>query len=70
MDAPAALRDRLVPERLFNDWQRALPLLPRPFDEIGRALGLSGAEVRRLLREGIADGTVSRVSAPVEFRRK
>ena len=63
MDAPAALRDRLVPARLFNDWQRALPLLPRPFDEIGRALGLSGAEVRRLLREGIADGTLSRVGA-------
>ncbi|HSN32493.1 MAG TPA: Lrp/AsnC family transcriptional regulator [Ideonella sp.] len=63
MDAPSALCEPVAPARLFNDWQRALPLVPRPFDAIGRPHGLDGVAVRRLLREGIARGEVSRVGA-------
>jgi DNA-binding Lrp family transcriptional regulator len=52
-----------TPLVLFNSWQRGLPLVTHPFDELGAPHGLSGAQVRALLRQGIADGQVSRVGA-------
>jgi siroheme decarboxylase len=45
----------------FNAWQRGLPLVPRPFDALGAPNGLSGEQVREMLRRGIASGQVSRV---------
>lgn len=52
-----------TPVALFNRWQRGLPLLPRPFDALGAGSGLSGSQVRELLRDGVARGQISRVGA-------
>ncbi len=49
------------PLALFNRWQRDLPLVARPYDALGAAAGLSGAEVREALRAGLAGGAISRV---------
>lgn len=59
----AAVSPAPPPLALFNRWQRGLPLVPRPWDALGAAHGLSGAEVRTALREGLASGAVSRVGA-------
>lgn len=55
---PAAM---VEPSQLFNAWQRALPLVSRPFDAIGATLNLSGRQVRESLRQGLARGEISRV---------
>ena len=49
--------------RLLNDWQRAFPLVPRPYAELGRALGLDEAQVIARLRDLKARGHVSRIGA-------
>ncbi|MBI3368824.1 MAG: Lrp/AsnC family transcriptional regulator [Burkholderiales bacterium] len=48
---------------LFNRWQRGLPLVARPYDALGAAAGLSGAQVIAALQAGLARGEVSRVGA-------
>lgn len=60
----AALREAtLDAQALLNVWQRDLPLVARPFDALGEAHGLSGAEVRSLIEAGLASGQVSRIGA-------
>jgi DNA-binding Lrp family transcriptional regulator len=59
MDAAAVIAPS--PLALFNRWQRGLPLVPRPYDALGEAVGMSGAEVIEALREGLAGGAISRV---------
>ena len=54
-NAPAA--------RLFNAWQRDFPLVSRPFDVLGEAADMDGAQVQEALRQGLARGEVSRVGA-------
>lgn len=49
--------------RLIDDWQRALPLVPRPFARIAAALGTGEAETLARLARLVADGIVSRVGA-------
>lgn len=51
--------------RLLNEWQRDLPLVPRPYAAIGQALGLEEAEVIEILAELREQGAVSRVGAVV-----
>lgn len=63
MDAPVQARSGLDRAALLNAWQRALPLVPRPFDALGAPHGLDGAAVRTLLREALARGEASRVGA-------
>ena len=52
--------------RLLNDFQRGLPLLPRPFAAMGGALGESEDRVLEMLAQLSAEGTLSRVG--VVFR--
>lgn len=49
--------------RLMNEWQRALPLVPRPFREVGLALRVGEAEILERLRGLLATGAISRVGA-------
>ena len=51
--------------RLIEGWQRGFPLVPRPYDEIGRALGMAEAEVIEALARLKAAGVLSRVGAAV-----
>lgn len=48
---------------LFNRWQRGFPLVARPFEALGHGCGLGGDEVLQALREGLAQGEISRVGA-------
>ncbi|HEX7438984.1 MAG TPA: Lrp/AsnC family transcriptional regulator [Caldimonas sp.] len=48
---------------LFNRWQRAFPLVPRPFDALGAECGWTGAQVIAALRAGRTRGEISRVGA-------
>jgi DNA-binding Lrp family transcriptional regulator len=53
----------ILDRRLLDGWQRDLPIMPRPFAEIGRALGLAEAEVLRCLARLSEAGAISRVGA-------
>ena len=59
--------DRLDPidRRLLDDFQRDLPLVPRPFAAIGEVLGVDEAEVIERLGQLHARGMISRVGATV-----
>lgn len=62
MNAAAPFLDPLD-FRLLNDWQRGLPLVSRPYAELGRALGLDEGRVIARLGELKGRGHVSRVGA-------
>ncbi len=64
---PATLDERDF--RLLNDWQRDFPLQTRPFERIGRALGIDEAESIERYRRLCADGLVSRLGAVFAPRR-
>ncbi|KAB2912448.1 MAG: Lrp/AsnC family transcriptional regulator [Hyphomicrobiaceae bacterium] len=49
--------------RLIDRWQRGFPLVPRPYDEIGRDIGLSEKDVIEMLRRLKAGGVLSRIGA-------
>ena len=49
--------------KLLNDWQRNLPIEPRPFLKMGQAAGRSEADVLRRLEVLKASGRISRVGA-------
>ncbi|WP_193141317.1 MULTISPECIES: AsnC family transcriptional regulator [unclassified Meridianimarinicoccus] len=49
--------------RLLDDWQRDLPLVPRPFAQMGDTLGCGEAEVLKRLDRMQAVGRISRVGA-------
>jgi len=51
--------------RLIDDWQRRLPLEPRPFAAIGEAIGASESDVMRIVKELAATGVISRVGATI-----
>ncbi len=61
--APLAPFADPVDYALLNDWQQAIPLVERPYEAMGAAIGIPGAEVRARLAAAIADGRVSRVGA-------
>lgn len=50
---------------LLNDYQRDFPLVPRPFAEIAREVGATGAEVIERYAKLQVDGTITRVGAVV-----
>ena len=54
---PAARETRA----LLNAWQRDLPLVAQPYDALGAAHGLSGAQVRAVLQRALDGGQASRV---------
>jgi len=50
-------------KNLLNDFQRDLPLTPRPFEKIATQLGVTEEDVIEALKVLKEDGTVSRVAA-------
>ena len=54
-----------IDRRLLDDWQRGLPLEPRPYARIGAALGLAELAVIARLARLAEDGAISRVGATV-----
>ena len=51
--------------RLLDGWQRAFPLVPRPFARIAAALGLAESEVLARLSRLAGTGAISRLGATV-----
>jgi DNA-binding Lrp family transcriptional regulator len=47
--------------RLLDEWQRDLPLVPRPYRAIARAMGMGEAEVIERLKRLIQAGAVARI---------
>ncbi|MEO7007747.1 MAG: Lrp/AsnC family transcriptional regulator [Caldimonas sp.] len=55
--------------RLIAATRAGLPLVPRPYDEIGTTLGVSGEVVRERLAGMLREGTVRRLGAIPDPRR-
>ena len=55
----------LLDQRLLDEFQRDLPLVPRPFLAIGEALGISEADVIARLAALQAAGMITRVGATI-----
>lgn len=53
-------------KKLLNDFQRDFPLVPRPFAEIGKKLGLSEGEAMEDFARHIEGKTISRIGAVVK----
>lgn len=49
--------------KLMNDWQRALPLVPRPFDVIASELHVEGTEICQRLQQLLDNGAITRIGA-------
>ncbi len=49
--------------RIIVATQGGLPLVPRPWDDIGEAVGLTGDEVRERLAQMLEDGIIRRIGA-------
>ena len=58
-----------IARALIRATQSALPLVPRPYEAVGAALGLSGDEVRERLARMLESGLVRRIGAvPNHYR--
>ena len=55
--------DDPIDQALLDDWQRDFPIIPRPFDSIGDALGIPASAVIAKLHKFCATGRVTRVGA-------
>lgn len=53
-------------KKLLNDYQRDFPLVPHPYAEIGKQLGLSEGEVIDDFARHIENKTISRIGAVVK----
>ncbi|MCK5546613.1 MAG: Lrp/AsnC family transcriptional regulator [Rhodospirillaceae bacterium] len=53
-------------KKLLNDYQRDFPLVPRPYAEIGKSLGISEGEVIEDFTRYIENKTISRIGAVVK----
>jgi DNA-binding Lrp family transcriptional regulator len=67
-DMPSeALTD--IERRLIRATQAGLPLVPRPYEAVGAALGLSGEQVRERLQAMLDTGLIRRIGAvPNHYR--
>ena len=55
--------------RLIRATQAGLPLVPRPYEAVGAALGISGEQVRERLQSMLDDGLIRRIGAvPNHYR--
>jgi DNA-binding Lrp family transcriptional regulator len=57
-----------IDRRLLAAIQNGLPIVERPFEAVGEAIGLSGDEVIAALQRLIADGTIKRFGIVVRHR--
>lgn len=60
-DAPEALAD--LDRRLIVATQSGLPLVARPYEQIGAQLGVTGAMIRERLNAMLGDGRIRRIGA-------
>ena len=67
---PTNRRMRLDPldVRLLRELENGLPLVPEPFEEVGKRLGLSGAEVLTRIRNLQAAGVIRKFRARINQR--
>lgn len=49
--------------KLMNDWQRGLPIVPRPFAAVAEGLGTGEADVIARLKALLENGSISRIGA-------
>ncbi len=55
--------------RLICSTQGGLPLVPRPYEAVGAALGITGEQVRERLQAMLANGLIRRIGAvPNHYR--
>ena len=55
--------------RIIRATQSGLPLVPRPYEAVGAALGISGEQVRERLQAMLEEGLVRRIGAvPNHYR--
>lgn len=55
--------------RIIRATQAGLPLVPRPYEAVGAALGIGGEQVRERLQAMVASGLVRRIGAvPNHYR--
>jgi DNA-binding Lrp family transcriptional regulator len=55
--------------RIVHATQAGLPLVPRPYEAVGAALGISGEQVRERLQAMLSDGLIRRIGAvPNHYR--
>ena len=58
-----------IDRRLIRATQAGLPLVPRPYEAVGAALGISGEQVRERLQAMLDSGLVRRIGAvPNHYR--
>ena len=55
--------------RIIRATQSGLPLVPRPYEAVGAALGIDGEQVRERLQAMLAEGLIRRIGAvPNHYR--
>lgn len=55
--------------RIIHATQSGLPLVPRPYEAVGAALGIAGEQVRERLQAMLAQGLIRRIGAvPNHYR--
>ena len=52
-----------IDRRLIRATQAGLPLVPRPYEAVGAALGLSGEQVRERMQAMLSSGLIRRIGA-------
>ncbi len=58
-----------IDRRLIRATQAGLPLVPRPYEAVGAALGLSGEQVRERMQAMLSSGLIRRIGAvPNHYR--
>ena len=58
-----------IDRRLIRATQAGLPLVPRPYEAVGVALGLSGEQVRERMQAMLSSGLIRRIGAvPNHYR--
>ena len=58
-----------IDRRLIRATQAGLPLVPRPYEAVGAALGLSGEQVRERMQAMLSSGLIHRIGAvPNHYR--
>ena len=66
-EGKAALDDTDI--KILDAVQKAVPLTTRPWDEVGRTVGLSGAEVLRRLRRLSDTGMIRKIGPIIDARK-
>ena len=58
----------MADRRVLRAVENGIDIVPRPFDEAGRRIGMTGPEVRGNLKEMLSNGTIRSFGAIVDHR--